>query len=91
MSWCHAGQQGSPRSGGVAATDASRVRLPSSEGLFFAVGLATRRRRKLPRIPSSYIGAWGSAWAERCAQKALRSAPMFGFSRARLGTNNLHG
>ena len=85
--------QCSPRSGGVAATDASRVRLPSSEGLFFASRARHAAAARLPRIPSSYIGAWGSVWAEQQRRKraALRSAPMFGFSRTRLGTINLHG
>ena len=75
MSWCHAGQQVSPRSGGVAATDASRVRLPSSEGLFFASRARHAAAARLPRIPSSYIGAWGSVWAEQQRRKraALRS------------------
>ena len=96
MSWCHAGQQGSPRSGGVAATDASRVRLPSSEGLFFASRARHAAAARLPRIPSSYIGAWGSVWAEQQRRKrAALSANVRVFSGARrlqrVWYDNLHG
>ena len=67
--------QCSPRSGRVAATEASRVRLPSSEGLFFASRARHAAAARLPRIPSSYIGAWGSVWAEQQRRKsALRCA-----------------
>ena len=85
--------QCSPRSGRVAATEASRVRLPSSEGLFFASRARHAAAARLPRIPSSYIGAWGSVWAEQQRRKsALRalSANVRVFSYAS-GTINLHG
>ena len=70
MSWCHAGQQGSPRSGGVAATDASRVRLPSSEGLFFASRARHAAGAKAATDPVEQYQRLGQRLGRAIAQKA---------------------
>ena len=63
---------GLPRSGGVAATDASRVRLPSSEGLFFASRACHAAAAKAATDPFSYIGPWGSGPSNSAARVAQR-------------------
>ena len=80
MSWCHAGQQGSPRSGCVAATDASRVRLPRSEGLFFASGLATRRRRAAATDPFELYRGLGQRVGRAARKRAALSANVRGLT-----------
>ena len=84
--------QVSPRSGGVAATDASRVRLPSSEGLFFASRARHAAAAKAATDPFELYRGLGQRVGRATAQKArcaALSANVRVFSYAS-GAINLH-